>query len=233
MSLRASAEPAWILHRRPLRETSLILDVLTRNYGRISLVSRGGRQARGGGLLQSFRPLKLDFVQKTELGTLSRFEADGAAPRLSGTRLWCGFYVNELILRLATHNDTQAAELFDAYLTVLQRLPEHDPAPLLRQFEYRLLSHQGYALQPDVLTQAAAFRWDSTRGLVASSAGVPVAALQALLAGAWDARVNPCRPLLAEMLRSQLGTRPLQSPSMLRELTSLQSSRAAGPGTTG
>lgn len=233
MSLRASAEPAWILHRRPLRETSLILDVLTRHYGRISLVSRGGRQARAGGVLQPFRPLKLDFVQKSELGTLSRFEPDGSAPQLSGTRLWCGFYVNELILRLAAHNDNQASVLFDAYLEVFERLPEQDPAPLLRQFEYRLLSHLGYALQEDALSQAAAFRWDPSRGLVAASSGVPTAALQALLEGASDARVNPCRSLLGEMLRSQLGPKPLQSATMLRELTSLQGARAAGSGATG
>ncbi len=232
MTLRASAEPAWILHRRPLRETSLILDVLTRDYGRVSLVSRGGRQARGGGLLQAFRPLKMDFVQKSELGTLSRFEADGAAAKLSGTRLWCGFYVNELLLRLVSHNDAHNASLFDDYLDVLRRLETQEPAPVLRQFEYRLLSHLGYALHMDMLDQATSFRWDPTRGLVEAQCGVPATALRALLQGVWDERVNPCRGLLGEMLREQLGPRPLQSAAMLRELTSLQASRPAVQGTT-
>lgn len=232
MTLRVDAEPAWILHRRPLRDTSLILDVLTRHHGRLSLVSRGGRKAREGGLLQPFRPLKLDFVIKAELGSLYRFESDGAATALAGKRLWCGFYVNELLMRLAAHNDADDNTFFDDYQEVLRRLQCDPPAAVLRQFEYRLLCHLGFALNEHTLSQAAAFRWDPTRGLISAADGVPAQALQALLEGAWDERVKPCRAVLGDMLRAQLGARPLQSAAMLRELTSLQGKSAAGPGTT-
>lgn len=228
MTLRASAEPAWILHRRPLRDTSLILDVLTRHHGRVSLVSRGGRKAREGGLLQPFRPLKLDFVVKAELGSLHRFEADGPATQLSGTRLWCGFYVNELLMRLAGHNDTDDVTFFDDYQDVLQRLQQEPPAAVLRQFEYRLLCFLGFALNARDLSEGESFRWDPTRGLISAADGVPAHALMALLDGAWDERVKPCRAVLGEMLRAQLGARPLQSAAMLRELTSLQGRSAAG-----
>ena len=228
MTLRVNAEPGWILHRRPLRDTSLILDVLTRHHGRVSLVSRGGRKAREGGLLQPLRPLKLDFVVKGELGSLQRFEADGPASQLSGTRLWCGFYVNELMVRLAVHDDAHDGSLFDDYQEVLQRLQREPPAAVLRQFEYRLLCSLGFALNAEDLSEGETFRWDPTRGLSRAADGTPAQALMALIEGAWDERVRSCRAVLGEMLRAQLGARPLQSAAMLRELTSLQGRSAAG-----
>ena len=183
--LRASEEPAWILHRRPFRESSLILDLLTRRYGRVSVVSRGSRKARGGSSLQAFQPLKLDFYQRGELGTLGRFETTGAALALQGVALWSGFYANELILRLVSPGDTDDPQpIFDDYVRLLERLrrPSTSPATdaaiggeagALRQFEYRLLCYLGLAIDAaaDALGHAispqAHYRWDVSRGIVA------------------------------------------------------------------
>ncbi|MFP5505754.1 MAG: DNA repair protein RecO [Gammaproteobacteria bacterium] len=141
--------PAYILHQRPYRDTSLLLEVFGRDHGRFGLVARGARgpRSRIRGLLQPFQPLLLSWSGRAELATLHSVEADGAAPRLAGTTLYSGFYLNELLMRLLQRLDPHP-ELYAAYAEALEGLQCEALRPL-RLFEKRLLEALGYGLLLD------------------------------------------------------------------------------------
>lgn len=151
-------QPGYILHQREYRDTSLLLEVFTRDQGRLGLVARGARAPRSRirGLLQPFQPLLLSWSGRgaqsdSGLGTLAGVEADieqgGAAPRLPGSALYSGFYLNELLMRLVQRHDPHP-ELFAAYGQALRGLQTAPQRPL-RLFEKRLLEELGYGLLLD------------------------------------------------------------------------------------
>lgn len=142
-----------VLHTLAWRETSLIIEVFTRDHGRLGLVARGARRPRSAlrGLLQPFQPLDLRWSGKTELRNLMSAEWVGGMPPLSGKALMSGFYLNELIIRLLPREDAHPA-LFDDYLETLNELAGLTQAggpdrtePILRRFECTLLREMGYA----------------------------------------------------------------------------------------
>jgi len=145
---RLENELAFVLHSYPYRETSLVLEIFSRQHGRVPLVARGARRPRSAlrGLLMSFQPLTLSWFGKNELRTLHSVEWQGGQPQLQGTALMCGFYLNELLLNLTARDDPHES-LFDYYRQTLQRLVrEEDHAATLRCFEKHLLQELGYAL---------------------------------------------------------------------------------------
>ena len=145
---RVQNEPAWLLHQRPFRDTSRILDVVTREHGRIALVARGSRSAKSRlrGILRPFLPLNLSWFIRTDLGTLTDAEMGGQPVVLTGDALMSGYYISELLLKLMHRHDPHP-EIFDAYAVTIKRLSAHaDIAPVLRQFEMELLRLLGYAL---------------------------------------------------------------------------------------
>lgn len=148
MSRRIRNEPAWLLHHRPYRDTSRILEVLSLNHGRLSIVARGSRAPRSrlAGVLRPFLPLSLSWVIRTDLGTLTGAELSGCPVALSGDALMAGWYVNELLLHLTHRHDPQP-EVYAAYTRTVERLGTiHDVAAVLRAFEVELLSLLGYGL---------------------------------------------------------------------------------------
>jgi len=145
---RLEDQPAFVLHSYPYRETSLVLEVFSRQHGRVALVARGARRPRSAlrGLLMGFQPLLLSWFGKSELRTLHRAEWQGGQPQLQGTALLCGFYLNELLLNLMARDDAHE-QLFDYYQHTLQCLAgEADHAATLRRFEKHMLQELGYAL---------------------------------------------------------------------------------------
>lgn len=146
--MRVSLHPAFILHRYPFNETSLILDAFTQDYGRISLVARGARQpnSRFRGLLRPFTPLQLSWSGKTELMSLSAVEPNAGVHQLTGPALLSGFYLNELLVRLLPRSDPYV-RLFTCYQQTLHAL-QHPEAlePSLRLFERELLLELGFGL---------------------------------------------------------------------------------------
>jgi DNA repair protein RecO (recombination protein O) len=145
---RIEDAPAYILHSYPYRETSLILEVFSREHGRVAMIARGARRPKSAlrGLLMGFQPLLLSWFGKHELRTLHRAEWQGGQPQLGGTALLCGFYLNELLLNLMVRDDPHE-RLFDYYQLTLQRLAhEQDHAATLRCFEKHMLQELGYAL---------------------------------------------------------------------------------------
>ena len=144
--MRVELEPAYILHTRPYRESSLILEVFTPGYGRTGLVARGARRPKSPlrGILNSFQPLRLTWSGRGELATLAQAEQGGHSRQLRGDAVMAGFYVHELLLKLLQRHDPHP-QLFGHYATLLANLADGHPVEkLLRIFELELLREIGY-----------------------------------------------------------------------------------------
>ena len=148
MKRRAELEPGYVLHAYPYKETSLIVEAFTRRFGRMSLLARGARRPRSAlrGSLLSFQPLLLGWSGKSELRALHRVEWQGGLSALKGEALLCGFYLNELIMKLLPR-EAPHEWLFESYRQSLLGLAASNRhAATLRQFEKQLLKEIGYAL---------------------------------------------------------------------------------------
>jgi DNA repair protein RecO (recombination protein O) len=142
-------QPAFILQQRKFRETSLIIDVLTRDFGRVSLLAKGVRKAKSktAGLLQPFIPLKLSYFGKSELKTLTDVEITQPFIQLQGLAIYCGFYVNELV-GCFLHQYDPHPEVFAYYEKCLSGLSDSlKIEAALRIFELDLMDAVGYGLQ--------------------------------------------------------------------------------------
>jgi DNA repair protein RecO (recombination protein O) len=144
---RVDAQPAWVLHTYPFRETSLIVEVFTRDHGRVALVARGARRPRSAlrGLLLAFQPLEIGWAGKGEVQTLMKAEWQGGQPLLAGKALFCGYYLNELLMHLLPREDAHE-RLFAAYGETLRRFADGVREADLRAFEHALLAELGYGL---------------------------------------------------------------------------------------
>ena len=151
---RVALIPGYLLHHRPWRDTSRILEVLTREHGRLTLFARGvrGANAKLAPVLQPFQLLLLSWSGRGEAPQLTAAERAAAASPLPQDRLLAAFYLNELLLKLTTPHDA-LPELFDHYHGTLEQLRGGTPLePALRVFEKRLLEVLGYGL--DLATEA-------------------------------------------------------------------------------
>lgn len=170
---RYVGEPAFVLHARPWRETSLMVEVLSAAHGRIGLIARGVQGPKRHVLRAALQPLqsiRFDAVQRGELAQLASAEAVDAAPVLRGDATMAAFYLNELCLRLAPRQDPQP-ELHAAYAMTRERLGNAEPlAWTLRRFERDLLEALGvgFALEVDgdglPLDPAARYQLDPEHG---------------------------------------------------------------------
>ena len=148
---RQDTQPAYVLHTYPFRETSLVVEVFTRNFGRVGLVARGARRPRSAirGLMMAFQPLLLSWAGKGELRTLHKAEWQGGVFQLKGPALVCGFYLNELLLKFLAREDPHEP-LFEVYHQAIGGLAgTGQPEAILRRFEKYLLKELGYALLLD------------------------------------------------------------------------------------
>jgi DNA repair protein RecO (recombination protein O) len=174
--MRIENQPAFILHARAWRETSLLIEAFTRDHGRVGLVARGVRGARSRfarASLQPLQPLMLGWSARGELGTLTGAEQTGSPWRLSGDALIAGMYVNELVLRLSSRNDAHP-RAFAAYTDCLARLAD-DPgiAWTLRRFERDLLADLGYALMLTHTADGAPVERDASYAYIGDTGPVP------------------------------------------------------------
>src|SRR4249920_1397475 len=134
MKKRAEHEAGYVLHTYPYKETSLVVELFARRFGRVALLARGARRPRSAmrGVLLSFQTLRVSWSASAELGNLISAEWAGALLPLAGRSLMCGFYLNELLLRLLPRDDPHEA-LFDSYSGALSRLAAgEDQASVLR-----------------------------------------------------------------------------------------------------
>jgi DNA repair protein RecO (recombination protein O) len=237
MKRRAEHEPGYVLHAYPYKETSLIIEAFTRRFGRVGLLARGARRPRSAmrGVLLAFHPLRLTWTATAELGTLTSAEWGGGQPTLAGIGLMCGFYINELLLRLLPRDDPHEA-LFDAYGTALVRLTAGAAqAAVLRSFERRMLAELGYApvLDRDAangaeIQPAKHYAYEAERGPVETSrtSGDSVISGRTLLDMAADnydsARTREeSRRLMRALIGERLGGQALHTRAVLSELQDL------------
>ena len=153
---RIQLQPAFVLHHRPYRDTSRILELFTRDHGRVSVFARGARGSGKSGsslisILQPFNRLLVSWSGRGEAGQLTGAEFDGAMSPLPPDRLVHGFYLNELLLKLFARHDSHP-DVFALYSQTLADLKRGEPLRPLRLFEKRLLDALGYglALERDV-----------------------------------------------------------------------------------
>lgn len=142
---RIADQPGFVLHSYPYKETSLIVDVFSRDHGRIALVAKGAKRphSRLRGVLQTFQPLSVGWSGKAEVRTLTAAEWVGGLLPLEKSALLCGFYLNELLVKLLARDDPHPA-LFDHYVSALNQLAHDEPAAIvLRKFERALLKETG------------------------------------------------------------------------------------------
>ena len=235
---RTDNEPGFVLHTWPFRESSLIVEVFTRHHGRMALIARGARRPRSvlRGQVQPFTPLLLSWFGKSEVRTLHGAEWQGGIAPLTGLPLMCGFYLNELLLKLMARDDPHEA-LFDYYQTTLVELGQPNGIDLervLRRFEKHLLSEIGYAATfHEEAETAHPVRNDSRYVFVPERGpyvdderggnGIPVTG-QTLLdldQGRLDSPVTrtEAKLLMRALINHHLGGKPLYTRQMLKELT--------------
>lgn len=242
--VKVDRQPAYVLHTQPYRETSLLVEVLSRDHGRFTLVARGARRPRSDlrGQLLPFQPLQLAWFGKGELRTLHTVDWRGGVPQFAGQRLVCGFYLNELLLRLSPRDDP-SPELFQLYDRTVRSMARSDSLPdVLRRFELNLLTVLGYTppcsedaagqpLQPDAyylccfgeLPQRVAVPDAGPRQLVV--AGASLLALAVADFSLPHSR-RDVRGLLRLYLDELLGPEPLATRELLTTLYALQEDSA-------
>ena len=143
--MRVPLHPAFILHQRPYRETSKLLELFSSEHGRVAVVAKGARR-RWRQEIQLFRSVQVAWTGRGELGTLTAVEPDSEATLFQPDTLASAFYVNELLVRLLPRHDP-AMELFACYRSTIRGLSEHsEPGTILRRFEKQLLETLGYGL---------------------------------------------------------------------------------------
>ena len=227
---------AYVLHTRPWRNTSLLVEALTRDAGRMGFVARGVRRrgSRTRALLEPFQPLLLDWSGRGELRTLTSIEAERWRAPPAGRSLLAGFYCSELVLRLLGREDPNP-ELFDAYDAAIAALAADEPRePALRRFEGALLEALGFAppLSLDASTGepvSADLEYDFlaehgpvvARGPAGSEAvRLPGAHLLAIAGRDFADRavLRSARRVFAVSLAPHLGRRPLRSRELYRSM---------------
>lgn len=177
---RIEQQPAWVLHTLPWRETSLIVEVFSLEHGRAALAAKGARRPMSAlrGVLMAFQPLLMDWSGGGEVKTLIRAEWRGGQPLLTGRALMCGYYLNELMLRLTAREDPHP-QLFAAYEAAVSALARNEHLELvLRRFELALLHELGYGLALDAGEDGAVrpdgrYRYIIERGPVATDVDGP------------------------------------------------------------
>jgi DNA repair protein RecO (recombination protein O) len=170
---KVDGQPAFVLHAYPFRETSLIVEVFSRDFGRVALLARGARRPRSAlrGLLLGFQPLELGWAGKGEVQTLMKAEWQGGQPLLAGKALLCGYYLNELLINLLPREDAHE-RLFSVYAQTLRHFADGMHESQLRRFERALLQELGYGLTLDSdahgvpLDAAGHYAYEIERGLV-------------------------------------------------------------------
>ena len=233
---RVSLEPAWVLHRYPYRDSSLLVEVFSHAHGRVGLVARGARspKSRRYGELQLLRPLLLSWTLRGDLGTLTGAEARALPVAGDGRKVLCVSYLNELLLRLLTRHDPHPA-LFTAYERALEGLDGAEEQTL-RYFEKHLLQELGYGLLLDrefdsgaALDASAVYEYRLEQGPVRcrqpGGKGVYLqgASLLALLDECLEGRraCREVRRLTRAALSLYLGARPLKTRAVLNQLASM------------
>lgn len=234
---RIDGAAAYLLHAHPYSETSLVLDVFSRDHGRLAILARGARRPRSAlrGVLLAFQPLELGWFGAGEVKTLAKAEWVGGLPLLQGKSLLLGYYLNELLLKLLPREDAHAA-LYDAYAAALAALSHGATETAeLRRFEKSLLRELGYGLALDRVAGSGEpvraggqYEYQVERGVVETGGVSPCLTFsgKTLLDLAADDYSDPrtlaeSKLLMRQLMSYYLGNQTLQSRRVFVELQEL------------
>ncbi|MDR5868213.1 DNA repair protein RecO [Halomonas koreensis] len=221
-------QPAYLLHKRPYRETSALVELLTLDHGRVRAVARGVQRpgSRSRAALQPFAPLHLTWSGQGELKRLSLMETRAPAAMLAGEGLLCGLYANELLTRLLPV-ELPVGDVFAFYAAALEALPRPEArAGALRSLERALLealdaeprfcTPDGQALDP----QSRYVFVSEERAFVPGEPGIDGRTLKLLANGDWrePGLAGPAKAVARAALAPLLGSRPLRSREWMRQL---------------
>ncbi|MFM8333172.1 MAG: DNA repair protein RecO [Candidatus Methylumidiphilus sp.] len=226
---RHALREAFVLHRGLFRETSLLLDVFACDHGIVRLLAKGALRGKGGksGVLQPFNPLGLAWTARGEPAVLTAAEALGRCHALVGKTLFCGLYLNELLLRLLPSHDPYP-DLFAFYGQSLARLESGERLDeALRFFELALLEELGYGLLLDCDAGGGDIRperhydYRIEQGPVEAAPGpyaIPGAALLGLRDGELQgaSEINAAKRLMRRVILHHLGGKPLKSRELFK-----------------
>lgn len=241
-SHKQTQQPVFILHTYPFKETSLVVEMFSQAFGRVAVVAKGARRPMSAmrGMLQSFQLLSGTWSGKNELKTLHSLEWMSGLTLLKGDALMCGFYMNELLLRLLPRDDAHD-QLFIYYSHTLQHLANLSPdasgselAIILRQFELKLLQELGYAVpllhdeNGELIESSKEYRFEAEYGaceLTATKNGLQLRG-QTLIDMARNDYLNPLtqnqsKLLMRYLLQYYLGEKPLHTRQLLIDLQGL------------
>jgi DNA repair protein RecO (recombination protein O) len=221
-------EPAFLLHKRPYRETSALVELLTLEHGRVRAVAQGVQRpgSRSRSRLQPFAPLHLTWTGEGELKRLRLMESHGAAALLVGEGLLCGLYANELLARTLPV-ELPVAEVFAFYSALLEALPRPEGrAGALRRLEVALLEALDAAprfTDPDggALDPQQRYRFEAaSRAFVPGEPGLDGRTLRLLASGDWaePGLAGPAKAVTRAALAPLLGARALRSRELMRRL---------------
>lgn len=221
-------QPALVLQHRPYRESSLLLEIFTRDYGIVSVLAKGARKPKSktAGVLLPFNLLHISYLDRNELKLLLQAEFV-VSYNLQRLALYCGFYVNELLQRFLHRHDAHA-DVFQRYQACLQALSSNSEIEqTLRHFELYLLEQCGYGVQLDVDANGQAvedvqrYRFEAGVGMLADVAGevdgvtLRLLACEAPLAGY---NLAQAKAVVRKMLDAHLQGRPLKSREVLSKI---------------
>ncbi|MBE0464385.1 MAG: DNA repair protein RecO [Halomonadaceae bacterium] len=220
-----SAEPAFLLHRKPYRETSALVDLLTLNNGRIRAVAHGGQRpgSKSRQRLQPFTPLFVSWRGERDLKRLTLMESRGQTALLAGEGLLCGLYANEIATRLLPL-ELIAGDVFAFYTALLEALPiPSERALALRRYEWALLealeatprfcTPDGNPLDPQVR-----YRFDpQSRAFLPADNGLEARALRYVEQGDWQhaGLANVLKSVMRAALAPHLGSTALRSRELM------------------
>lgn len=243
--MRVAQASGFVLHQRDYSESSLLLEAYTRAHGRVGLIAKGARRpsSRLRGVLKPFQGLLLSFSGRGDLMLLTKAEPDGVACQLGGEALYCGFYLNELLVRLLHRHDPHEL-LYDRYCTALEGLAAGAAnESILRTFEKHLLGEIGYGLVLDRDTQQEPIDPAGFYDYVADRGPVPIrhpelrprlegvrvrgATLLALAEERFEdpTALREAKMLMRELLAVRLGDRPLHSRRLFQVMPSRRAHR--------
>lgn len=242
----------YVLHSKPFKDTSAIVELLTRDYGRVSVIYKGVRSSKNSAksrVLQPFQPLLASWYGKRELKSGKHVEQAGASCLLVGKKLYSGIYLNEILMRVL-YRDAPAEGIFEHYQQCLEALQSAENIEIpLRQFESRLLDAIGYQLPCEFDSSSGApivpevyYRYDVMNGFVYESSTLPesggrlkdVFKGELLLAISQDRlsrdNLDPqllkdAKRLMRLALAPHLGNRPLESKKLFMGISKYESSQ--------
>lgn len=236
---KQSQQPVFILHTYPFKETSLVVEMFSRDLGRIAAVAKGARRPLSAmrGMLQSFQQLAGTWSGKNELKTLHDLEWMTGLTLLKGDALMCGFYMNELLLRLLPRDDAHV-QLFEYYAHTIQLLSSHEQqggneplAAIMRSFELKMLQELGYAVplthdeNGEIIHADETYRFEADYGACEPSAtknGVLIqgGTLLDMARGNYKNATTQVqsKQLMRYLLQHYLGEKPLHTRQLLVDL---------------